>query len=130
MIIESSDEQGLDLSNCEFHLLDQDVNALKHAHEKLWEIVKRTNSPVKLNFINKAIRNVITRGWEESDFDLLYSAGLFDYFSDPVAQLAAKALFKCLKPGGQLIIGNFDLNRPQSICDAACPGLEFDLSIA
>ncbi len=55
---------------------------------------------------------MITRGWEENNFDLLYSAGLFDYFSDPVAQLAAKALFKRLKPGGQLIIGNFNLTAP------------------
>jgi hypothetical protein len=112
LIIESSVEQKLDLSNCEFHLLDQDVNALKHAHEKLWELVKGTNSPVKLNFINKSVRNVLTRGWEESDFDLVYSAGLFDYFSDPVAQLVAKALFKRLKAGGRLIIGNFNLTAP------------------
>jgi extracellular factor (EF) 3-hydroxypalmitic acid methyl ester biosynthesis protein len=112
MIIESSKEQGLDLSKCEFHLLDQDVNALKYAHEKLWEIVKGTNSPVKLNFVNKAVRHVISRKWDETDFDLLYSAGLFDYLSDPVAQMAAKALFERLKPGGQLIIGNFSLRTP------------------
>jgi extracellular factor (EF) 3-hydroxypalmitic acid methyl ester biosynthesis protein len=111
MIVESADEQGLDLSACEFHLLDQDVKALRHSHETLWGIVKKTNSPVKLNFINKAIRNVIARGWEENNFDLLYSAGLFDYFSDPVARMAAKALFKCLKPGGRLIIGNFNLTE-------------------
>ncbi len=112
MIVESSNEQELDLSSCEFHLLDRDVNALKHSHEKLWEIVKATNSPVKLNFINKEIRHVITRGWEENDFDLLYSAGLFDYFSDPVSQMAAKALFERLRPGGQLVIGNFNLTAP------------------
>jgi SAM-dependent methyltransferase len=112
MIIESSEAQGLDLSNCTFYLLDQDVNALKHAHEKIGEIVRGTNSPVKLNFINKAIRNVIVRGWEEGDFDLLYSAGLFDYFSDPVARMAAKTLFDRVKPGGRLIIGNFNLTTP------------------
>jgi extracellular factor (EF) 3-hydroxypalmitic acid methyl ester biosynthesis protein len=112
MLIKSSREQKLDLSNCEFQLLDQDVDALKHAHEKLREIVKGTNSPVKLNFVNKAIKNVITRGLQDSDFDLLYSAGLFDYFSDSVAQMGAKALFKRLKPGGRLIIGNFNLTTP------------------
>ncbi len=115
MIIQSSGEQGLDLSNCTFHLLDQDINALKHAHEKLREVVKETNSPVKLNFIHKAIRDVITRGFRESDFDLLYSAGLFDYFNDPVAQLGAKALFRRLKPGGTLIIGNFNVTAPNQL---------------
>jgi len=112
MIIESAAEHELDLSNCEFHLLDQDVNALKYAHEKLWEIVKGTNSPVRLNFINKAIKHVITRRWQDSDFDLLYSAGLFDYFSDPVARMVAKSLFERLKPGGKLVIGNFNLTTP------------------
>lgn len=112
MILESADAQGLDLANCEFHLLDQDIKALKHSHERLWEIAKVTNSPAKLNFINKAIKNVITRGLSDADFDVIYSAGLFDYFSDPVAQLGAKALFKHLKPGGQLVIGNFNLTTP------------------
>ncbi len=113
MIVKSSAEQKLDLSNCDFHLLDQDEIALKHAHEELREIVKGTESPVKLNFIHKAIKNVITRGLQESDFDLIYSAGLFDYFSDPVAQMGAKALLKRLKPGGRLIIGNFNITPNQ-----------------
>jgi len=112
MIVESSAMQKLDLSKVEFHLLDQDVNALKYAHERLWEIVKETNSPVRLNFVNKAVKHVITSRWQESGFDLLYSAGLFDYFSDPVARMVAKALFERLKPGGRLIIGNFNLTTP------------------
>jgi len=111
-IIETSEAEGVDLSNCAFHLMDQDVNALKHAHERLWEAVHKTNSPVKLNLVNRAIRNVIARGWEERDFDLMYSAGLFDYFSDPVARMAAKVLFDLLKPGGTLVIGNFNLTTP------------------
>jgi extracellular factor (EF) 3-hydroxypalmitic acid methyl ester biosynthesis protein len=112
MIIESAAETGLDLSQCTFHLLDQDVNALKHAHVQLWEAVNKTNSPVKLNLVNRAIRNVIARGWEERDFDLVYAAGVFDYFSDPVARMAAKMLYELLRPGGQLIIGNFNLTTP------------------
>jgi extracellular factor (EF) 3-hydroxypalmitic acid methyl ester biosynthesis protein len=112
MILESADSQGLNLANCEFHLLDQDIKALKHSHERLWEIAKVTSSPAKLNFVNKAIKNVITRGLPDADFDVIYSAGLFDYFSDPVAQLGAKALFKHVKPGGQLVIGNFNMTTP------------------
>jgi extracellular factor (EF) 3-hydroxypalmitic acid methyl ester biosynthesis protein len=112
MLIESSEQESLDLSGCEFHLLDQDIKALKHSHERLWQIARSRNSPVRLNFVNKAIKNVITRGLTERDFDLIYSAGLFDYFSDPVAQLGAKALYGHLKPGGQLVIGNFNLTTP------------------
>jgi len=112
MLIESSPAHQLDLSTCDFHLLDQDVNALKHAHERLMEMVKLNDSPVKLTFVNKATRQVLTHGWAEREFDLLYSAGLFDYFSDPVAKLVAKAMYVRLKPGGRLIIGNFNLETP------------------
>jgi chemotaxis methyl-accepting protein methylase len=61
------------------------------------------------------MKNVIARGIEGSDYDIIYCAGLFDYLSDPVAQLAAVKLFKSLKSGGSLIIGNFNLANPNEV---------------
>ena len=54
-----------------------------------------------------AIRNVIARGLPEQDYDLIYSAGLFDYFTDQVARAAAKQFITSVKPGGKVIIGNY-----------------------
>lgn len=51
-------------------------------------------------------KNVLRFNTEEQ-FDVIWSAGLFDYFEDKVFVLAIKRFLKWLKPGGEIIIGNF-----------------------
>ncbi len=46
--------------------------------------------------------------------DLIYSAGLYDYLSQNVAQRLTHRLFKMLKPGGRLVIANFALSTPDA----------------
>ena len=41
-----------------------------------------------------------------SGADLIYSAGLFDYFSDRTCRLLAQRLYEALRPGGALLLGN------------------------
>lgn len=96
----------------EIFLLDQDIESLKHAQRRLLEIVRATGKNCKINYIHRTIRNVIGRGLEMGDFDFIYSLGLFDYLSDSVCQALAKQLFKALRPGGRLVIGNFDVSNP------------------
>jgi SAM-dependent methyltransferase len=43
-------------------------------------------------------------------FDLIYSAGLFDYFTEEQSKSIIANLFDHLNEGGQLIIGNADIN--------------------
>lgn len=96
----------------EFHLLDQDEGALKHAQHEIRSLCKQEHSNLKFVYDHTAIRNVIGKGLKSSDFDLIYSAGLFDYLSDPVAQITAERLLASLKPSGTLLVGNFDVANP------------------
>jgi extracellular factor (EF) 3-hydroxypalmitic acid methyl ester biosynthesis protein len=100
------------VSKAEFHLLDQDVISLKHAQRQIRDISRTKALDVVVKYFNTAIKNVIVKGLEESEYDVIYSAGLFDYFSDPVCQAAARRLIHALKPGGKLIIGNFNISTP------------------
>ena len=58
---------------------------------------------------------------KKEEFDLVYSAGLFDYIKtfplDDSKGTAAltKNLFNLVKPGGSLIIGNFSQNNPRDL---------------
>jgi len=58
---------------------------------------------------------------KKEEFDLVYSAGLFDYIKtfpldDGKGTLAlTKNLFELVKPGGSLIIGNFSRNNPRDL---------------
>lgn len=45
-------------------------------------------------------------------FDLVWSGGLFDYFSDRIFVFGLKRLIKHVKPGGRLVVGNFSVNNP------------------
>jgi extracellular factor (EF) 3-hydroxypalmitic acid methyl ester biosynthesis protein len=109
-LVDSMDRLGEIRSNFYFDCIDQDEVSLQGALINL----KRKGIPdnVKVSFKNLAIKNIIARGLTEGKYDLVYSAGLFDYFSEPVAKMAAKVLLKSVKPGGQLIIGNFSKSNP------------------
>ena len=64
-----------------------------------------------LRCINTNIRTVIAKGLEGS-YDLVYSAGLFDYLKDRAARAAGVRLVDALAPGGTAVIGNFDVANP------------------
>ncbi len=98
--------------NIEFHFADQDTDALKECQRKIESLVREKKLKVKTVFHNWAIKNIIESGLQTTDFDLIYSAGLFDYLSDAVAHFAGKQLCAALKSGGHAIIGNFDISAP------------------
>ncbi len=48
----------------------------------------------------------------ESQYDLVWSSGLFDYFSDAVFARSLKGLGRWLAPGGRIVVGNFSTCDP------------------
>lgn len=60
----------------------------------------------KITFIKKNIFRFNT----EEKFDLIWSAGLFDYFDDKAFIMLIKRLKEWLKDNGEIIIGNFNEN--------------------
>lgn len=107
--------------NIEFTLLDQDLEALQFAKQKLRETSWKVKKMPPISYVNMSIRRVIAQGMSQiGEYDFIFSAGLFDYFSDPVARMVAKKLFERLKEGGLLIIGNFDgINPTRPIMEVA-----------
>ncbi len=45
-------------------------------------------------------------------YDLIWSAGLFDYLDDRLFLVMARRLTECLKPAGRLVLGNFSPSNP------------------
>jgi extracellular factor (EF) 3-hydroxypalmitic acid methyl ester biosynthesis protein len=95
----------------ELHLLDQDLDSLKHAQAQLTSLHAGRLPHVRFTFHHKAMRNLLRRGVGDT-YDLVYSAGLFDYFSAPVAKAAGQRLFDAVAPGGRLVVGNFSHQNP------------------
>lgn len=62
----------------------------------------------QIEFVHKNILRYKTR----KKFDVIWSAGLFDYFNDKAFILALK-MFQCwLAPEGEIIVGNFSTYNP------------------
>ncbi len=65
----------------------------------------------KINFINKNIFKFRT----EEKFNIVWSAGLFDYFCDRSFVLVLKKLLSFATDDGEIIIGNFNSENPSRI---------------
>ncbi|MEM7201380.1 MAG: class I SAM-dependent methyltransferase [Planctomycetota bacterium] len=54
-----------------------------------------------------SVRRLLTGRHDLGRFDLVYSAGLFDYLALAVARRLTRRMFDLLRPGGRLLLSNF-----------------------
>lgn len=54
-----------------------------------------------------SVRQAITQTLTKDRFDLVYSAGLYDYLADSTASRLTARLFELVRPGGRLLVANF-----------------------
>ena len=110
-LILRNDPALLRAGRAELTLLDQDAGALRHARERIEALAVQAGIEVALRCTNTSIRTVITEGLNGS-YELIYSAGLFDYLNDRTARAAGARLVAALAPGGTAVIGNFGTAIP------------------
>lgn len=87
------------------HLVDQDERSLKKVEER-----RIVNASLEQANVMKYPRNSNS----SQLYDLVYAAGLFDYFSPKMAQRVANRLWSYVAPGGTLCIPNFNDNIPDA----------------
>ncbi len=107
--------------NCrriEITLFDQDSIALMEAAQVVMAVENRFHVRVKATYLRDSVRTVLfspqlKEKWGQ--FHFIYSMGLFDYFTPPVARATLSKLYQLLKPGGEMVIGNFHVSNPSRI---------------
>lgn len=82
--------------------LDIDPSAIRYGRELCSAFLDRVEFS----------RENILRYKPQDRFDLIWAAGVFDYFPDRVFCRVGHRLFTAVKPGGQLVIGNFSSSNP------------------
>ena len=97
-------------SQLKIKLLDFDIQALSFVNEKLTKI--NLNNQVEL--LNENIIYLITekRKLEIEKQDFIYSIGVIDYLKDETVVKLINYIYKILKPGGKVILGNFHSANP------------------
>ncbi|MFN7133269.1 MAG: class I SAM-dependent methyltransferase [Myxococcales bacterium] len=96
-------------------LLDQDPDALEAARAGIRRIEAERNGRVRATFLNDSVRTMLrTRDLQErfGRFHFIYSMGLFDYLTPPVARVVLSKLYALLEPGGTLLVGNYHVKNP------------------
>ncbi|HLM61975.1 MAG TPA: class I SAM-dependent methyltransferase, partial [Pyrinomonadaceae bacterium] len=85
-----------------FDCVEYDPNAISYASELCREFLPQITFNRANAFKFKTDRK----------YELIWSAGLFDYFNDKRFKFLLKCLYSFLAPGGELVIGNFSENNP------------------
>lgn len=85
-----------------FDCVEQDINAINFASKLCEQYLE------KITFLNK---NALRFGTQKK-YDVIWSAGLFDYFEDKVFVFLIKRFMMFLAQNGSIIIGNFSTINP------------------
>lgn len=88
--------------NVRFEGFDQDARAVEHATALCRKHARRA----------RFTEANVLKFHPAQCYDVIWSAGLFDYFSDRTFKLLLRRLIPAISPGGQLVIGNFSESNP------------------
>lgn len=104
-----------DFDKYNFTLLDQDKSALLEAAKNVEDVEKRMKQKVRTTYLKDSVRTMLStpklaEKWGQ--FHFIYSMGLFDYLTPPVARAVLGKLYELLLPGGQMEVGNFHVSNP------------------
>lgn len=113
LVSELSNEE---MARTTFVLVDQELEALLNAKREILSECLMHEKSINIEFTPQDIRGIIEGTLPEElgkgDFDLIYSAGLFDYLLETPAKILAMNLLELIKSEGTLLIGNFHPDNP------------------
>ncbi|MFN2546900.1 MAG: class I SAM-dependent methyltransferase [Myxococcales bacterium] len=96
-------------------LVDQDVEALAAAKATVARIEAAAGKRIAASFVSQSVRTLLKSSdlreqW--GTFRFIYSMGLFDYLTPPVARAVLARIYDLLEAGGVAVIGNYHVSNP------------------
>ena len=110
LICDRADAERLDVT-----LLDQDPFALDLARETVRRVDAEHGVRLAVRYVQDSVRTMLrTRDLKRDlgQHHLVYSMGLFDYLTTPVARAVLAKAYDLLEPGGTLLVGNYHVGTP------------------
>ncbi len=103
-----------------FHcaLLDQDPHALDLARQAVGRIESTRGIEISVEYVHDSVRTMLRVRDMPARFGryhFIYSMGLFDYLTPPVARAVLAKTYELLLPGGSLVVGNYHVRNPTRI---------------
>jgi extracellular factor (EF) 3-hydroxypalmitic acid methyl ester biosynthesis protein len=104
-----------DLSQLSCVLIDQDPHALACAGSTVQRVEAAHGGQVDVEYLDLSVRTMLRTAdaaGRLGRFHFIYSMGLFDYLTPPVAHAVLRRLYELLAPGGTLLVGNYHIDNP------------------
>jgi extracellular factor (EF) 3-hydroxypalmitic acid methyl ester biosynthesis protein len=104
-----------DAARFDVTLLDQDPFALDLARETVRRVEAARGVRLSVRYVQDSVRTMIRSrdlGRAIGRHQFVYSMGLFDYLSTPVARAVLAKTWEVVVPGGTLLVGNFHARTP------------------
>jgi extracellular factor (EF) 3-hydroxypalmitic acid methyl ester biosynthesis protein len=104
-----------------FTLIDFSQITLDHARSQFNEISLLTGKKIEVEFVHDSVHELLKRASRRSDpveqtkFDFVYCAGLFDYLSDKVCARLLQYFAASTNVGGTVLATNVHDSNPQKI---------------
>lgn len=105
-------------SQCALHLMDFNDETLAYTTGRVAEATAASGRKPVVKFIQKSIDDLLKNIHLESEgflpsYDMIYCAGLFDYFPDNVCRNLLQLYERWVRPGGLLVATNVHPNNPE-----------------
>ncbi|MFO1487410.1 MAG: class I SAM-dependent methyltransferase [Verrucomicrobiota bacterium] len=108
-------EQALS-HHARFRLLDANEETLAHTAQYLERVREKHERHTAIQVVKKPaqflLKETACATLGDEPFDLIYCSGLYDYLNDRVIKALNTRLYDRLRPGGILIVTNFDPYNP------------------
>lgn len=101
-----------------FTLLDQDKAALAEAAALVSRLEQKLGAGIKVEYLQESVRTMLSTlqlALKLGQYHFIYSLGLFDYLTPPVARAVLWNLYQLLRPEGEMVVGNFHVSNPNRV---------------
>ena len=114
-----------ELKRVSFILLDQDQEALTQVKRNINRSLIKNQKTANVYIVPMSVKRIfqddpIFKEIANHGVDFLYTAGLYDYLTQPLAIEFTRRLFNSLNPNGQIIVGNFHPSNPSQTIGDFC----------
>ncbi len=100
-----------------FHLLDFNQETIEYAESRIQEAISDSAHRPMVKFIHKSIDTLLKEVYEKENtnsptYDMVYCAGLFDYFTDQTCKQLLTLFIDWVRAGGLMTITNVHPKNP------------------
>ncbi len=101
----------------DFTLMDFNDETLAHTELKIQEALRESGRRTTVRFIQKSIDDLLQEAYQNQEaqpasYELVYCAGLFDYFSDRICRRLVELFCRWVQPHGHIAVTNVHPSNP------------------